>query len=167
MLTTFTKFADRLNNWVGESISWLASLMVLVVCVNVGMRHGLEKNQIWMEELSVQLFATLFLLGAGYALLHERHVRVDVFFQKFSEKTQAIVNLIGAVVFLLPFCLVMIQTTWPIAWRSFMIGERSPEPGGLPMFYVIKFVLVLGFIFILIQAISLAIKSLQTILNGE
>lgn len=159
------KRLESISEWSGKAVSWLATGLVLVVVANVILRYFFDSSKIWLSELSWHFYAAMFLLGGAYALKHGKHVRVDVFYGKWSKKRQAIVNLAGIVLFLIPFCIMGAITAWPYALRSFNIGEGSGEPGGLPARYIIKFVIVLAFVLLLIQAIAEAIKNVKQMRN--
>lgn len=96
---------------VGYVVSWLTSLMVLVVCYDVFTRYLLKASMVAVQELEWHLFAIVFLIGAAYTLKHDRHVRVDVLYMKFSKKTQAWIDLIGILIFLIPFSILVIWTS--------------------------------------------------------
>ena len=107
----------------------------------------------------------MFLLGAAYSLKHDRHVRVDVFYSRFSPKRKALVNFVGSVVFLVPFCLVGIWGSQAFVTTSFMIGETSPDPGGLPARFILKAAIPIGFLLVLLQGIALSFKSLAIVMG--
>ena len=109
----------------------------------------------------------IFLLGAGYAFQHDKHVRVDVFYSEGKPKTKAWVNLIGGILFLLPWCVVVLQVAYRYAQNSFLINESSSQPGGLPALYLLKSAIFIGFTFLLLQAIASVIRSLIIILDKE
>lgn len=113
------------------------------------------------------MFAMLFLLGSAYALQVEKHVRVDVFYQRFSKRTQTIINLVGTLVFLLPWCYLVIKTSSNFVSNSWYIREGSPQPGGLPARYVIKGMIVVGFVLLLIQGVSLILKYIKELQTGK
>lgn len=144
----------RLNEWVGRSVSWLTTVLVLLVCFDVITRYLANSTQAWIMELEWHLFALVFLLGAGFAFKHDRHVRVDLFYAKMSEKNRALVDLIGGIIFLIPWCLLIFYFSISYAWTSYQIGETSPDPGGLPARYLIKFSIALGMLFLLLQGIA-------------
>lgn len=104
------------------------------------------------------MFAVVFLLGSAYALQKEKHVRVDVFYQRFSKKTQTIINLVGTIIFLLPWCYLVIITSSKFVNNSWYIREGSPQPGGLPARYVIKGMIVVGFVLLALQGVSLLVR---------
>lgn len=114
-------------------------------------------------ELEWHLFSIIFLFAAGYTLQKNKHVRVDLFYEKFSDKQRAWINLSGTILFLIPWCLVIIYFSSIYALNSWTIGETSPDPGGLPARYLIKFCIPIGIFLLMLQGISIIYKSLRTI----
>ncbi|BAV95020.1 TRAP transporter small permease subunit [Ichthyobacterium seriolicida] len=157
------KLLDDINNKVGEIISWFVVVLMIVICIDVIMRYLFDFTFIWVTEIETYLFGSSFILASGYTYLHDKHVRVDVFYSKWSDKTKAIINLIGNIFFLLPWSLIIIICSWEFAYMSFSIGERSPQPGGLPALYILKFSITVGFTLLFIQGISSVLKSIVTI----
>ncbi len=158
---------DSLNERIGNGISWMTFLLVLVVCFDVVTRYIFKSSSVGVQELEWHIFAVIFLMGGAYTLKHEKHVRVDIFYSRMNERKQALINLAGTVLFLIPFCLLIIFSSSDFVWNSFSIGESSPDPGGLPFRFILKAVLPLSFFFILLQGISLLFKSILILLNPE
>ena len=102
------KIIDQLNEKVGSAVSWLTFGLVVFVCYDVFNRRIFNDTAAWIPELEWHLFALVFLLGAGYSLRHDKHVRVGLFYSKFEEKDKALVNLIGSLFFLIPWCVIII-----------------------------------------------------------
>jgi TRAP-type mannitol/chloroaromatic compound transport system permease small subunit len=161
----YVRFADGLSERVGRGVSWLTSLLVLVVCYDVFTRYLLKSSYVAVQEMEWHLFALIFLLGAAYTLKHDKHVRVDVFYARFRPRTKALVNLVGTVLFLIPFCLIGIWGTQAFIKMSFLIGETSPDPGGLPYRFTLKSVIPIGFLLVLIQGVSLAFTSFAGVMG--
>ena len=159
LLKSISKFFHIVNEWVGKIAAWLTTLLVILVCFDVTVRYIFSDTAAWIMELEWHLFALIFLLGAGYALKHDRHVRVDLFYSNFSEKDKAITNIVGSLVFLIPWCILIIVFSFQYGLESFKINEGSPDPGGLPARYLIKFAIPLGMTLLLFQALSLLIDS--------
>jgi len=153
---------DGLNERMGKATSWLTLVLVILVCFDVITRYIFSNSSAWIMELEWHLFALIFLIGAAYAFKHDRHVRVDLFYSKFSAKDKALVDLVGNVIFLIPWCIIIIVYSFEYAMTSFRIGETSPDPGGLPARYLIKFAITLGVFLLLLQAIAQALRSYQT-----
>ncbi len=163
VLRYYVKIMDFVSEKVGYFVSRLTAIMVVVVCYDVFTRYLLRKSHVWAQELEWHLFAVIFLLGAAYTLKHDKHVRVDIIYTKFSPKTRAWVNLVGTIVFLIPFTILIIWASRNFVVFSFMIRETSPDPGGLPARYILKACIPIGSFLLLLQAFSLVFKSLFTI----
>ena len=153
----------RLNEQIGKVVSWLTSILVWVICMDVLLRYLLNISFAGLFELEWHIFALIFLLGAAYTLKHDKHVRVDIFYNKFSAKGKALINLIGTALFLIPFCVVTIWSSVPFVINSFNILEGSPDPGGLPFRFIVKSAIPIGFTLLLLQSISLIIDSILII----
>ena len=162
----FIKISDSINEIVGKFASWLTTLMVLVVFIDVILRYVFNKGNIAMQELEWHLFAMIFLLGAGYTLKKNGHVRVDIFYTNFNERTKAWINLLGPIIFLLPFSLMVIYSSQDFITSSFAVREISPDPGGLPARYILKAMIPLGFFFLFIQGLAECFKNIL-FLKGE
>jgi len=158
---------DRLVRGIGIAVSWLSLVLVLVIVGDVFMRYVFNETSAASFELEWHLFGAIFLLGAAHALQDDRHVRVDVFYHRFSEKTKAWVNLIGTLVLLMPFCLVAFWESLSFVGNSFAVRETSPDPGGLPARYLIKSAIPIGFFLLGLQGLSLVLKSIKTITTIE
>jgi TRAP-type mannitol/chloroaromatic compound transport system permease small subunit len=167
MLQTISHKIDALNEAIGKGISWLNTVLVLLIFYDVVARYLFNVTFSAIIELEWHLFAFIFLLGAAYALKHDRHVRVDVFYANFTEKQQAWVNLIGTLLFLIPFCIIIIYTSFRFTANAYVINEGSPDPGGLPARYIVKAAIPIGFALLLLQAISLLLKSILTLTHNK
>ncbi len=148
---------DALNERVGLTVNWLVLLVALVSAGNALSRYafGLGSNA-WLE-LQWYLFAAIFLLGAGYTLRHNGHVRVDVFYSRFTPRTQAWIDLFGAAFFLLPVMLLILWFSWDSFWLSWQGQEMSPDEGGL-IRWPARLLLPLGLFLLSLQAVSEMIK---------
>jgi len=155
----------RLIHWIGEYVSLINLILVLLICVDVALRYTLSYSQNWILELEWHLFALVFLLGASYGLKHDKHVRVDVFYQKMSPRTQAWVNLLGTLIFLLPWAYVVIKTSAGFALNSWYMGEGSANPGGLPARYIIKSVIPIAFVLLTLQGLAWIRRDILTLKN--
>ena len=166
-LKSYIRFVDSINEKLGILVSWITTFMVLVVCYDVVTRYFLKKSSVAVQELEWHLFAIIFLVGAAYTLKYDRHVRVDVLYMKFKPKTKAWVNFLGSLIFLLPVCLIGIWSSKNFVINSFLIGEGSPDPGGLPARYILKAVIPIGFFLLLLQGMALSFRSLIEITGKE
>lgn len=160
------RIIDRINDWVGEKISWLTLGLVVVFCLDVVCRYLFNFSANWILDIEWHFFSLIFLLGSGYTLLHDKHVRVDVYYARFAIKKKATINIIGHIVFLIPWCLLLIYTGYNYTMNSWYMREGSAEPGGLPARYLIKSMIVLGFFLLLIQGVSQIFKDIKT-LKGQ
>ena len=156
---------DEFNERVGVAVSWLTTVLVLVVCFDVLTRYVFNFSLVWVQELEWHVFSLIFLFGAAYTLKHDQHVRVDLFYDGRSPKAKAAVNLFGTLVFLLPFCLVLIWGSQDFVINSFNVREISANPGGLPARYFLKACIPIAALLLLMQGISLAIRSWLTIVG--
>ena len=151
---------DSINDRVGRAVSWTTLLLVGVTFIDVVMRYFFNTSYVFTQELEWHVFAFIFLMGAGYTLKNEGHVRVEVFYGKLSLKGRAWINLVGVLFFLIPSCFVFIKTSIPFVINSFHVMEGSPDPGGIPFRYLLKSCIPVGYALILLQGISLGINSL-------
>lgn len=159
------RLIDGLNTKVGHAISWLSTLLVLVVCYDVFTRYFLRKSSVGVQELEWHIFAVLFLLGAAYTLKMDNHVRVDVIYTQLSPRGKAWINLLGGIVFLIPFSILIIWASQGFISMSWAIQETSPDPGGLPYRYILKAMIPAGFSLILLQGIALILRSFCTVIG--
>ncbi|MFK8103077.1 MAG: TRAP transporter small permease subunit [Saprospiraceae bacterium] len=160
-----TQLINRFSEQIGRGVAWLCVALILLICYDVMMRALTDQTATWIIELEWHLFSLIFLFGGAYALKHDRHVRVDLFYANFSKRDKAWVNFAGTLFFLIPWCLVLIYFSYQFAFTSYEVGEGSPNPNGLPARYLIKFSICLGTIFLLLQAISMLLTALLTILH--
>ena len=158
---------DSVNLMVGKLTSWVTLAIVLVVFMDVVMRYAFNMSFVFTQELEWHLFAFIFLIGAGYTLFKDGHVRVDIIYQNLSDKGKAWVNLLGVIFFLIPGTFMIIETSGFFAYKSFMVLEGSPDPGGIPYRFIIKSCIPVGISLVLLQGISMGIKSFLTIMNVE
>jgi TRAP-type mannitol/chloroaromatic compound transport system permease small subunit len=159
-MKTFIRIVDRLGEFVGRIVSWLTTLMVLVVFYDVVLRYVFNNGNIALQELEWHLFSIIFLLGSAYTLKKNGHVRVDILYTNFKDRTKAWVNLFGSLFFLLPFSIMILISTQDFVTSSWMVGEVSPNPGGLPARYILKAMIPLGFFFLILQGLAECFKNI-------
>lgn len=160
-------FLANINEMVGRALAWLTILMVLVTFMVVVLRYAFNLGWIGMQESISYLHALVFMLGAGYAFKHEAHVRVDIFYQNFSTRRQALVNLLGNLLLLMPFCVFILVISFDYVAASWHIKEASPETGGLPYVYLLKTVIPAMAILLLLQAVAGSLENLVTLISGQ
>jgi TRAP-type mannitol/chloroaromatic compound transport system permease small subunit len=166
-LKVFSGAIDRSNEAVGRVVSWVSLLLVLVVFTDVVMRYLFRTSFVFTQELEWHLFAFIFLIGAGYTLLHDGHVRVDIIYQRLGTKGRAWINLLGVIFFLIPGCYLVISTSWHFVSNSFSMLEGSPDPGGIPYRFIVKGTMTVGYVLLLLQGLSMGVHALLQILGVE
>ncbi len=156
-LLALSRLIDRVTAFVGKFVSWLVLVAVLISAGNAVLRKAFSiSSNAWLE-MQWYLFGAVFMLAAAYTLQTNDHVRIDIFFNSRSRKTQNWIDMFGHLVFLMPFASLMIYLLVPYVWRSFLSGEVSQNAGGLPL-WPAQFMLLLGFVLLFIQGISEIIK---------
>lgn len=158
---------ESIGERVGKAVSYLTTALMLLICYDVLMRYFFDSSQIWMTELEIYFYSFIFLLGSAYAFKKDKHVRVDVFYTKFSDKKKAWTNLLGGLFLLLPWCVVVLIVSFDYAMTSFNMGEGSAQPGGLPALYILKFSIFVGFLLLFLQGIASVLKSILVIRGKE
>lgn len=160
------RFCDNINEWIGSYlVSGVVFVFVATIFLNVVLRYAFNTSYVFMAELEWHLFAFIFLVGAGYTLLHERHVRVDIFYSLMSPKMRAVINCMGVLFFLIPSCYLVLNTSIPWVKVAYDVHEVSLDPGGIPFRFVIKAALPVGYFLILLQGVSLFLKSIFVLLD--
>jgi len=156
---------DRFSRVTGRVTAWLTLAMVVITAVIVILRYVFDAGFIWLQESVIWMHAAVFMLGAAYTLLHEEHVRVDIFYRSANEIHRAWVDFIGVIIFLLPMCGYLAYASWDFAAVSWSIRESSREPGGLPfpLISILKSVVILMPVAVGLQGISLMLRSLSRI----
>ena len=145
------------NNIIGVFCATLLLIMTFLGGVNAVLRYsskyvGITLSSNAFLEAQWYLFSAIFLLGAGYTLKKDRHVRVDVLYGRLSKERKRVINIVGTIVFLVPFCCFGIWTSWEFVLNSWEIREMSPDAGGLPR-YLVKVLIPIGFALLLVQAL--------------
>ncbi|MCB1160365.1 MAG: TRAP transporter small permease subunit [Leptospiraceae bacterium] len=158
---------ESLNEKAGTVLQWLSLFMVLVGAYNAIARFLSKYLQVNLSsnsllEIQWYFFSALFLLAAAYGLKHNVHVRVDVFYEKFSPEKKEKINFYGNLFLLLPFCLTLFVASLPAVINSWKVWELSPDPGGLPR-YPVKTLLPLSFLLLFLQGLSQTIKGYYSI----
>jgi TRAP-type mannitol/chloroaromatic compound transport system permease small subunit len=168
-LLFLTHTIERFIEVTGRWVAWLVIAMVLLICYDVAMRYIFQQGSVALQELEWHLFALVFLLGGAYTLKHDEHVRVDILYRSrfVSDKGRAWIDVIGTLLFLVPFCVLILITSWPFVENAFYYQEGSPDPGGLPYRFVLKGAILLGFSLMLLQGLAMLLKNLMVLLNRE
>lgn len=149
---------DTFVDLVGRATAWLALGLALVMGTNVLLRYGFSIGSIWMQEFEWHIMVPICVFGMCYALLQGEHVRVDVLFQYFNDRTKHLVDVITAILGML-LCAVVIKLSIPYVYQSWSINEGTANPGGIDYRYIVKGLIPLGFALYFLQSLSEAIKS--------
>ncbi len=166
-LRAFSRSVSWLNERVGRVTTWCTLFMVVMTVIDVMLRYLFKAGSVAVQELEWHMFGFVFLLGAAYTLLHNEHVRVDIFYSRMSPFGKAWVDLFGALVFCVPLSILIIWTSIPFVLSSWEFLEGSPDPGGLPARYILKTAIPVGFFLVALQGLSMAAASLLRILGGR
>ena len=167
MLEKLAAEIDRAINALGRTSAWLTLAMVLLMALIVVMRYLFRSGSISMQELVIYLNAMIFVFGAAYTLKEQGHVRVDIFYRNLSPQRQALVDLLGYVLFLFPSALFIFYVSWDYVAISWQIREGSAETSGLPFVYLLKSAILILPALLLVQGVSEICKSLIKFRQGS
>ena len=156
-LLTLSRLIDRCSEFIGRWVAWLVLAAVLISAVNASVRKAFNTSSNAYLEIQWYLFAAVFLLAAGYTMLRQEHVKIDVISGRFSKRTQIWIDVIGLACFVLPLVWVVIHLSVPLALRAYRMNEYSSNAGGLIRWPVFA-LLPLGFALLGLQAVSELIK---------
>ncbi len=159
LLGRMADLIDHLNDWIGNRIAWLAVFMVLAQTIIVLQRYIFGINYIWMQESVTYMHGLLFMLAAGYTLLHGGHVRVDIFYRDATPRTKAMVDFAGSYFFIFPVMILILTLTLPYVRLSWMVQEGSLETSGIQGIYLLKSVILIFAALMLLQGLSLAART--------
>ena len=164
VLLRISSLIDALNERIGKLVAWCVLLSVIVSSVNASLRYSLDiASNAWLE-LQWYLFSAVFLLCAGYTLLRNEHIRIDIVAGRFSRRTQTWIDIIGTVFFLLPMAILIMWMSWPVFWNSYVGNEISTNAGGL-IRWPVKLLMPIGFFLLTIQGISELIKRVAFLMD--
>jgi TRAP-type mannitol/chloroaromatic compound transport system permease small subunit len=156
---SWVRAIDRLVQAIGEAVSWLALAIVVVMATNVLLRYLFSVGSVWSQELEWHLLTPLIMFGISYALLHGEHVRVDVLYANFSERNKVWVDLLSALL-CIGISLIFVWVSIKFVQQSFVIDEKSNDPGGLPHRWILKALIPAGFVLLVLQSLAVAAKNL-------
>ncbi|OSQ48716.1 TRAP transporter small permease subunit [Thalassospira alkalitolerans] len=159
-LGSFVRFIDGLNDWIGRGVAWLVIPMVVITFLVATLRYGFSIGWVSMQESYMWLHGIVFMVGAGYTLLHGGHVRVDVFYRPASARYKAWVDLFGSLFLLLPVIAMVYIYSYPYVMTSWSRLEGSHETGGLQGLFLYKSVILIFCALIGLQGLSLAARSI-------
>lgn len=150
-MTFFVRRVEALIDLLGTATLYLTLVMISLVAVNVLLRYAFSFGSVWAQELEWHLLATVILLGMSHALQRGDNVRVDVFYAGFSPRMKYVVDIASGVL-LLAIALLCVKLSWAYVLQSWSIGERSPDPGGIPWRWAIKGLMPVGFLLVALHA---------------
>ena len=163
-LLRLSRAIDRLNEAVGHLVYWLVLAAVVVSAGNAMIRYTLDlSSNAWLE-LQWYLYSAVFLLAAGYTLLHNEHVRIDVIYSHLPPRARAWIDLLGSLFFLLPMALIILVLSWPMVVESIERNEYSSDAGGL-LRWPVKLLIPVGFLLLTLQGFSEIIKRIGFLLG--
>jgi len=166
-LRTLTRLIDGFNRTLGRALAWLVLAMVFVTFTVVVLRYGFSEGSIAMQESVMYLHSFVFLGAAGYTLLYNSHVRVDIFYNKLPERGQAWVNLLGAIFLLMPTFGFILWISWDYVGRSWALLEGSPEVGGLNLVYILKTAIPALAVVMILQGLSQIAHNILILMGRE
>ena len=164
ILLRLSGLIDGLNERVGRLTYWLILVMVLVSAGNASVRYIFDRSSNAWLEIQWYLFSAVFLLGAGYTLLHNQHVRIDVVTSHLSKRGRAWIDIFGALFFLLPMAIAIMWMSWPVFVQAWDLNEFSSSAGGL-IVWPARLMVPVGFFLLILQGFSELIKRIAFLLG--
>ncbi|MDF1780878.1 MAG: TRAP transporter small permease subunit [Alcanivoracaceae bacterium] len=150
---------EQFARFTGHTVSWLSLALVLLAMLIVLLRYAFDFGSIGLQEAVMYLHGALFMLGLSYTLSRDEHVRVDIFYQRFSPSRRGMVDFFGTLFLLLPTCLLMLLLSWDYVIASWWRLEGSADPGGLPLVFVLKTLLLIAPVLLVIQGTAEALRA--------
>ncbi len=160
-------YLDRISKYAGYLAAILVLVLSLLVAYDAGMRYLFSAGSIALQEIEWHLFDVIFLLGLSYALKHDKHVRVDIFFERYSPDTKATVQVLSMLLLVIPFSLIFLNDALDMTYQSYLQHEISSDPGGLSQRWIIKAMLVFAFVLLILQALSEILKAYHCLDNKK
>lgn len=161
------RFIDAFTEATGRALAWCIPVMMLVTAAVVVMRYGFGQGLTAMQESVSYLHGSVFMLGAAYALKHGAHVRVDIFYQRFSPRQRAWIDSLGTLIFLLPLCGLILLSSWDFSAKAWEIREASVEPGGIPAVFLLKSLIPLMAVNLALQGLAELLRNALVLLEGD
>lgn len=159
------KLLLALNEWIGRAVAWLTLAMVLLTLAIVVARYVFSVGSIAVQEAVTYLHATVFMLGAAYALRHDRHVRVDIFYRDLDPRRQAWVDYLGVLFLLLPTCAYIFLVSLDYVAAAWAVREGSREAGGLPLLFALKTLIPVTAILLAFEGVLRAVEQVRVLLG--
>jgi TRAP-type mannitol/chloroaromatic compound transport system permease small subunit len=167
LLQHFVRVVDGLNEWIGRTVAWLTLACVLTCFAVVVLRYGFNVGFPWLQEMYVWQHAAVFLLGAGYTLLHGGHVNVDIFYGRMTPRRKAWLDILGTLVFLFPWLAVVAYASTPLILSSWAVRENSATADGMPALYLLKSALWAFCALLFVQGLALIARRVLFLTGRE
>lgn len=165
--TVISRPIDGLIEGFGQLSGWLWPVLMMVIIINVVSRYVFSEGLIQLEELQWHIYSFGFLIALSWAVLGDSHVRVDLLRERFSLRTQAVIELLGMTLLLMPFAAVLMYYAWPWVVEAWEVGESSRSAGGLSDRWIVKSSLLLGMGLLLLATLSRLTRLVAFLMNGE
>lgn len=166
-LAAFATAVGRVNTWIGQVFAWLTLASLLLCFLVVVQRYAFATTHLWMQDLYVWLNGAMFMAVAGYTLLIDGHVRVDILYRPASRRGKAICDLVGVLVFLLPFCAVVAIWGLPYVAQSWGLREASENPGGMQGLFILKGFILVFVALVALQGLAMLARSVLVLAGRE
>ena len=165
----FIKTINQFTELTGRLVAWLVLFMTLIIVYDVTTRYLFSIGSVGLQELQWHLFSLIFLFGAAYTFKYDEHVRVDIIYKGrwMNDESRAWVNIIGGLLFLVPFCLLIINASWQFVYNAFIFQEASPDAGGLAYRFLLKAAIPIGFSLLLLQGIANIITNIMYLVESQ
>ena len=164
-MQTIVSFIDKINRIIGRGVSIAVLLMTLVMFAVVVLRYGFSTGWIALQESVMYLHAMLFMLGAAYTLGDDGHVRVDIFYRRFTAHTKALINISGTLFLLFPTCIFILIMSWDYVATSWRLLESSKEAGGLPLVFLLKSLIPIFCVLLMLQGLAEILRHTQVVMS--
>ncbi len=159
-LLRLSRHIDDASRYAGAVGAFASIALALLIVYDAAMRYLFHEGSVALQELEWHLFDLLFLMGLAYALKHDKHVRVDILYTRFSPRFREVVRIVTALLFILPLGALVVWYSWDFTLQSLLQHEGSPDPGGLCCRWIVKSIVVVAFVLLMLQALSETIKAL-------
>jgi TRAP-type mannitol/chloroaromatic compound transport system permease small subunit len=167
VLRVIVDYIDAFTDYTGRILAWLSLAMAALTALIVFLRYGFNIGSIAAQEAVIYMHGALFMLGAAFTLKAGGHVRVDIFYQRFSARTQAWINSLGGIIFLLPLCAFILGISWNYVTESWAIREISPEAGGIPGVFLLKSLVPLMAITLFCQGLAEVLRNALVLVEDD
>jgi len=167
MVKTLLKAIDTVNEWMGQTMKWFVIVAALFTCVEVSQRYLFNRPTMWGYEMPIMIAGAMYVLSWGYVHKHHGHVRVDVFYQRFSERTKAIVDTVAFIVLFFPVIGFLTMQSWNWMYRAWAIGEKSVFTYWYPPIAPLRTAIFIGVALFLLQGLAQFWRDIYFVVKGE